>query len=75
MPAHKFHHGFGAVEGRAAIFFYFGINLMMVMGMAPVVGIPLPFISFGSSAQMAVMICIGILMSIDRKNRRTPGGW
>ena len=57
------------------IFFYVAINLMMVMGLAPVVGIPLPFISYGSSAQMTVMICIGILMSIDRKNRKAPGGW
>ncbi|WP_294291150.1 rod shape-determining protein RodA [uncultured Sphingomonas sp.] len=55
------------------IFFYVAINLMMVMGLAPVVGIPLPFISFGSSAQMTVMICIGILMSIDRQNRRVSG--
>ncbi|WP_326525087.1 rod shape-determining protein RodA [Sphingomonas sp.] len=57
-----------------AIFFYFAINLMMVMGLAPVVGIPLPFISYGSSAQMTVMICIGMLMSIDRQTRHAPGG-
>jgi len=53
------------------IFFYVAINLSMVMGMAPVVGIPLPLVSFGSSAQMTVMLCLGILMSIDRQNRRT----
>jgi rod shape determining protein RodA len=53
------------------IFFYVAINLSMVMGMAPVVGIPLPLVSFGSSAQMTVMLCLGILMSIDRHNRRT----
>jgi rod shape determining protein RodA len=52
------------------IFFYVAINLSMVMGMAPVVGIPLPLVSFGSSAQMTVMLCLGILMSIDRQNRR-----
>ncbi|MBJ6120881.1 rod shape-determining protein RodA [Sphingomonas sp. BT553] len=69
-----------ASEGRFArltaaglastIFFYVGINLMMVMGLAPVVGIPLPLVSFGSSAQMTVLLCLGILMSIDRENRR-----
>ncbi len=53
------------------IFFYVAINLSMVMGLAPVVGIPLPLVSFGSSAQMTVLLCIGILMSIDRHNRRT----
>lgn len=55
------------------IFFYVAINLMMVMGMAPVVGIPLPLVSFGGSAQMTILICFGILMSIDRRNRNLPG--
>ena len=53
------------------IFFYVAINLAMVMGLAPVVGIPLPLVSFGGSAQMTVLLCIAILMSIDRANRRT----
>ena len=51
------------------IFFYVAINLMMVMGLAPVVGIPLPLISYGGSAMMTIMICLGLLMSIDRQNR------
>jgi rod shape determining protein RodA len=51
------------------IFFYVAINLMMVMGLAPVVGIPLPLVSYGGSAVMTVMICLGILMSIDRDTR------
>ena len=54
----------------ATIFFYVAINLMMVMGLAPVVGIPLPLVSFGGSAQMTVLLCLGILLSIDRSNRR-----
>lgn len=53
------------------IFFYVAINLAMVMGLAPVVGIPLPLVSFGSSAQMTVLLCLGVLMSIDRQNKRT----
>jgi rod shape determining protein RodA len=52
------------------IFFYVAINLMMVMGLAPVVGIPLPLFSYGGSAMMTVMFCLGMLMSIDRNNRR-----
>ncbi len=52
------------------IFFYLAINLMMVMGLAPVVGIPLPLVSYGGSAMLTVMICLGILMSIDRHNRQ-----
>ncbi|MGN6376195.1 MAG: rod shape-determining protein RodA [Sphingomonas sp.] len=54
----------------ATIFFYVAINLAMVMGFAPVVGIPLPLVSFGGSAQMTVLLCLGILMSIDRQNRK-----
>jgi rod shape determining protein RodA len=51
------------------VFFYVAINLMMVMGLAPVVGIPLPLFSYGGSAMLTVMICLGILMSIERQNR------
>lgn len=54
----------------ATVFFYVAINLMMVMGLAPVVGIPLPLFSYGGSAMMTVMICLGILMAIERRNRR-----
>lgn len=50
----------------ATIFFYTSVNLMMVMGLAPVVGIPLPLVSHGGSAMMTVMLSLGILMSIHR---------
>ena len=53
----------------SVIFFYVAINLMMVMGLAPVVGIPLPLVSFGGSAVMTVMICLGILMALERQQR------
>ncbi|MGB3752670.1 MAG: rod shape-determining protein RodA [Parerythrobacter sp.] len=59
----------------ATIFFYVAINLMMVMGLAPVVGIPLPFMSHGGSSMMTNMICIGTLMMVNRWNRdKRPGG-
>jgi rod shape determining protein RodA len=54
------------------VFLYMAINLAMVMGLAPVVGIPLPLISYGGSAIMTTMICLGVLMSIDRRNRLDP---
>jgi rod shape determining protein RodA len=53
----------------ATIFYYVSINLMMVMGLAPVVGIPLPLVSFGGSAVMTVMICLGLLMALERQQR------
>ncbi len=57
------------------IFFYVAINLMMVMGLAPVVGIPLPLVSFGGTAMLTVMLCLGILMSIERDGKRRKGGF
>ncbi|QDZ07631.1 rod shape-determining protein RodA [Sphingomonas panacisoli] len=60
-----------AAAGLATtLFFYVSINMAMVMGLAPVVGVPLPLISYGGSSQMTVMLCIGILMSIDRSSRK-----
>lgn len=56
----------------ATIFFYVAVNLMMVMGMAPVVGIPLPFMSHGGSSMMTNMICIGALLMVNRWNREAP---
>jgi rod shape determining protein RodA len=57
----------------ATIFFYVAINLMMVMGMAPVVGVPLPLVSYGGSAVMTVMLCIGLLMALERQQRTGSG--
>jgi len=48
---------------------------MMVMGLAPVVGIPLPFLSHGGSSMMTIMICVGMLMSIDRHPGRGSGAF
>ncbi len=52
------------------IFFYIAINLLMVVGLAPVAGLPLPFVSHGGSSMLTMMICVGIIMSIERH----PGG-
>ena len=57
----------------ATIFFYVAINLMMVMGLAPVVGVPLPLVSYGGSAVMTVMLCIGLLMALERQQRTGSG--
>ena len=56
----------------ATIFFYVAVNLLMVMGFAPVVGIPLPFMSHGGSSMMTNMICIGVLMMVNSWNRNAP---
>jgi rod shape determining protein RodA len=54
----------------ATLFFYLAINMMMVMGLAPVVGIPLPLVSYGGSAMMTVLILIGMIMGVARLQKR-----
>ena len=52
--------------GIAAIFFWQVIvNAAMVVRWAPVVGITLPFISYGGSSMLCMMICVGILMNVS----------
>ena len=46
------------------LFFYIMINAAMVMGMIPVVGIPMPLISYGGTAMLTVMFGFGLLMSV-----------
>jgi rod shape determining protein RodA len=51
------------------IFFHFTINLSMTMGLFPVVGIPLPFVSYGGSSLMAFTLLLFILLKLDAANR------
>jgi cell division protein FtsW len=51
------------------------INIGAVIGVLPVTGIPLPFISFGGSSLVISLAAMGILMNIamqERSGRRTP---
>jgi rod shape determining protein RodA len=41
-----------------------------VLGLLPVVGVPLPFISYGGTAMVSLGLALGILMSIARAGRR-----
>jgi len=55
------------------IFFtYAFVNMGMVSGMLPVVGVPLPFISYGGTAMVTLGLALGILMSIVRAQRQPP---
>ncbi|PIV74521.1 MAG: rod shape-determining protein RodA [Rhodobacteraceae bacterium CG17_big_fil_post_rev_8_21_14_2_50_65_11] len=50
--------------GVAMTFFlYFAINMAMVMGLAPVVGVPLPLVSYGGSAMLVLMAAFGLVQS------------
>ena len=46
------------------LFIYAFVNMGMVSGILPVVGVPLPFISYGGTALITLMLGVGILMSI-----------
>jgi cell division protein FtsW len=43
-------------------------NMLMVMGSLPVIGVPLPFISYGGTSLVINLVCVGGLLSIHRKN-------
>ncbi|MFX0544743.1 rod shape-determining protein RodA [Roseovarius sp. S1116L3] len=50
--------------GIAATFFlFFAVNMSMVMGLAPVVGVPLPLVSYGGSAMLILMLGFGMVQS------------
>jgi cell division protein FtsW len=46
------------------------INIGAVIGILPITGVPLPFISFGSSAMLANMAAAGVLCNVCRQSRR-----
>jgi len=56
-----------AVGITAMIAWQVVINIGMVMGLMPVVGVPLPFVSYGGSSIVTMMICIGILLNISMR--------
>jgi rod shape determining protein RodA len=65
--AFRCRHQFGrlvAMGLTTTFFLYFFINIAMVMGLIPVVGVPLPMISYGGTALLTLMLCIGLLMNV-----------
>jgi rod shape determining protein RodA len=49
-----------------SFFTYAMVNMGMVSGILPVVGVPLPFVSYGGTAMVMLGLSLGILMSISR---------
>jgi rod shape determining protein RodA len=54
-----------------SFFSYVFVNMGMVIGLLPVVGVPLPFISYGGTAMVMLGLSLGILLSIGRSARRS----
>jgi cell division protein FtsW len=45
------------------------INLFAVMGLAPLTGVPLPFVSYGNSSLMATLLAVGLILNVARGGR------
>ncbi len=59
-------------SGITGIFIFHMLeNIGMVMGLLPITGVPLPFISYGGSSLITSFICIGILLNISSKRQKT----
>ncbi len=54
------------------VFFNVYVNMAMVVGLLPVIGLPLPLISRGGTAIIALFVGFGLLMSIDAHSRGSP---
>ena len=70
--ASKAHTRFGSLLciGIASVFMlYIFVNIGMVSGMLPVVGVPLPFISYGGSALVSMLAALGIVMRVAIESR------
>lgn len=68
-----------AIGLTSFIFLEFLINVSMVIGLFPVVGMPLPLFSYGGSSLLTICMALGMLVSIDRDNmgvrqNKIPGG-
>jgi len=60
------------ITGITAIFiFHIVENIGMVMGLLPITGVPLPFISYGGSSLITNFICIGLILNISGKRQKT----
>ena len=59
-------------SGITGIFLFHMVeNIGMVMGLLPITGVPLPFISYGGSSLITSFICIGLLLNISGKRQKT----
>jgi rod shape determining protein RodA len=68
--AHRCRDPFGnilAIGITALLAWQVMINVGMTMGLMPVVGVPLPLISYGGSSTLTVAICIGLLLNISMR--------
>ena len=54
---------------QSALFLYVFVNIAMVLGMLPIVGAPLPIMSYGGSSLLSIMLGLSIVMSCKIYNQ------
>ena len=59
----------GSTGVAAMMFFHIFENIGMVIGLMPVTGIPLPFVSYGGSNYLANILSIGIVLNVTMRSR------
>ncbi len=62
-----------AIGITTTFFLYLSINMAMVMGLIPVVGVPLPLVSYGGTATVSLMLGFGLVMSVHVHRNVTIG--
>lgn len=65
-------YGYGVV---AIIFFHFAVNIAMTIGLFPVIGIPLPFFSYGGSSLWAFTVLLFIFLKLDAQRMQVLQRW
>ena len=59
-----------AIGISGIFFFHFVENIGMTIGLLPITGVPLPFVSYGGSSLVTNFICIGLLLNISSRRQR-----
>jgi rod shape determining protein RodA len=59
----------------AMLMFQVVVNIFMTIGLGPVTGIPLPWVSYGRSAMLVNFICLGLCAAVGRRGRSGSRWW
>ncbi len=60
-----------AIGIAGVFFFHMAENIGMTIGLVPITGVPLPFVSYGGSSLITNFICIGLLLNISSRRQRS----
>ena len=57
------------------LMFQMVVNICMTIGLGPVTGIPLPWVSYGRSAMLVNFVCLGLCASVGRRSHASQRRW